>query len=659
MSNKNNSDIKINQSENNVKVLLESDPLEKSFHTSNFVEENNSIDYMAKDYESFKTLLLQLASKKFPDWHEKTEADIRMVLIDLFSYVADELSYYQDRIANEAFLRTARKRDSVSSLLSLIDYRLHNGCSAQTFLNITVNEISFLPKGFQVSNKTLSGHQKIVFETDRDYSLYPSQNKIKLFFDVKKNKLEKGSTSALLLNHFSGLKKDDYIMFQNSENCEVICLDDEPELIELSLSKNEFDRSDLDSTLSQNEIPKSIKQPVTKISWSRNDYLRNNYDVNSTIYANILKITQGQTNEKSEILKSGSNPSQKHYKLKQNSIAFVSDSLTPYLAKSTVQVWVDGKPWKEVYRLREMNSFDECYRISIDDEDSCLITFGDGKQPFPWSTITARYKIGMGRKGNVGSKILTEFDSKKFPFIKNVTNLLPAKGGVDKQSLEDAKIRGPKTLKIQERAVTPEDYSKLIKKQFPIISQIQTRFSHNGGWNTLEILLDMKNNIEPDKRILKELKIFIDKIRMIGYDAKISLTEYISPEIEISIFLEKNFIKTEVESKLNFLLGDKEDETGNRGFFHPENFSFGDSIYISKLYDVIENIHGVDYAIINKFKISTSPYIPTEDGKDEATIRNLKRGFIPVNERNVLRLDNNPLYPEHGSLVLNFVESRS
>ena len=63
---------------------------------------------MAKDYTSFRNALLDLIPRKIPQWKDRSEADMGIMLIELFSYIADELSYFQDRVANEAFLRTAR-----------------------------------------------------------------------------------------------------------------------------------------------------------------------------------------------------------------------------------------------------------------------------------------------------------------------------------------------------------------------------------------------------------------------------------------------------------------------------------------------------------------------------------------------------------------------
>ncbi len=107
---------------------------------------------MAKDYASFRAALLDLIPRKIPQWKDRSEADLGIMLIELFSYIADELSYFQDRVANEAFLRTARARSSVSNHLSLIDYHMQNGLSANAFVKVEVKDRSaIIPAGFQIS----------------------------------------------------------------------------------------------------------------------------------------------------------------------------------------------------------------------------------------------------------------------------------------------------------------------------------------------------------------------------------------------------------------------------------------------------------------------------------------------------------------------------
>src|SRR5271166_5785350 len=81
-----------------------------------------AIDYFAKDYASFRQALLDFVAVRVPDWTERSEADLGMMLLELFAYTADNLSYLQDRVANEAFLTTATQRRSVAGHLQLIGY---------------------------------------------------------------------------------------------------------------------------------------------------------------------------------------------------------------------------------------------------------------------------------------------------------------------------------------------------------------------------------------------------------------------------------------------------------------------------------------------------------------------------------------------------------
>ncbi len=92
------------------------------------------IDYLAKDYDSFKHTLINAMKHRVPGWQATSEADFDQVLIDLFSAAADELSDYQDRVMNETYLGTARKRHSLARHARLMDYHIHQGNQASTWL---------------------------------------------------------------------------------------------------------------------------------------------------------------------------------------------------------------------------------------------------------------------------------------------------------------------------------------------------------------------------------------------------------------------------------------------------------------------------------------------------------------------------------------------
>lgn len=82
------------------------------------------LDYTAKDYEALREALLELARERLPEWTDHSANDLGVVLVELFAGMGDVLAYYQDRIAQESYLHTARERRSVLHLLRLIGYEL-------------------------------------------------------------------------------------------------------------------------------------------------------------------------------------------------------------------------------------------------------------------------------------------------------------------------------------------------------------------------------------------------------------------------------------------------------------------------------------------------------------------------------------------------------
>src|SRR5215467_14950465 len=92
--------------------------------TINLRDNQQVIDYLARDFSSFRKALVDLIPAKIPEWTDRSEADLGVVLIELFAYMGDILSYYQDRLANEAFLTTAQERRSVINHLRLLGYEM-------------------------------------------------------------------------------------------------------------------------------------------------------------------------------------------------------------------------------------------------------------------------------------------------------------------------------------------------------------------------------------------------------------------------------------------------------------------------------------------------------------------------------------------------------
>lgn len=92
-----------------------------------------ALDYLAKDYQSFRRMLMDLAPQLNPDFVETNPADLTVTLIELFAYVGDCLSYWQDAAVTEGFFDSCRNRVSAARHARLIDYQMDNGRNAVGF----------------------------------------------------------------------------------------------------------------------------------------------------------------------------------------------------------------------------------------------------------------------------------------------------------------------------------------------------------------------------------------------------------------------------------------------------------------------------------------------------------------------------------------------
>ena len=97
------------------------------------------INYLAKDYESFRQLILDRLALIMPGWTETHTPDLGITLVELLAYTGDYLSYFQDAVATEAYLGTARERISVRRHARLVDYLMHEGCDARAWLTIATD----------------------------------------------------------------------------------------------------------------------------------------------------------------------------------------------------------------------------------------------------------------------------------------------------------------------------------------------------------------------------------------------------------------------------------------------------------------------------------------------------------------------------------------
>ena len=96
-----------------------------------------------------------------------------------------------------------------------------------------------------------------------------------------------------------------------------------------------------------------------------------------------------------------------------------------------------------------------------------------GATPVKGARLRIRsYRTGGGRTGNVASRAIRVLKS-SLPYVARVENRRTAEGGVDGESIENAKLRGPVVLRTRSRAVTAEDYEHLAREAAPEVARVR------------------------------------------------------------------------------------------------------------------------------------------------------------------------------------------
>ena len=257
------------------------------------------IDYLAKDYASFRQLLLNRLSLLAPTWTERHIADLGMTIVELMAYVGDQLSYYQDAVGTEAYLGTARTRVSVRRHARLVDYRMHDGVNARAFVAVTATEPVILPAGgFRflalpqglIPNDSpalteadlvgVSPDAYQVFEPllDQDVPCLPAHNEIALWtWGEHGCSLPAGATAAALRDHRTDglrLAPGDLLIFEGPGHRQAVRL-----------------------TSVTRTVDHLFDQPVLAVHWAREDALTAPLPAEATVArGNVLLVDNGAAN---------------------------------------------------------------------------------------------------------------------------------------------------------------------------------------------------------------------------------------------------------------------------------------------------------------------------------------------------------------------------
>jgi Baseplate J-like protein len=143
-------------------------------------------------------------------------------LLDAFATMADVVTFYQERIANEGYLRTATERESVLELARAIGYELRPGVAATTHLDVRVQvtagateptapTTSSVPKGTQVKSIPGPGKLPQTFETTDDLVAGADRNELGLRLTGPQT-FSRGVTQVYFTSTAAGLRVGDAVV---------------------------------------------------------------------------------------------------------------------------------------------------------------------------------------------------------------------------------------------------------------------------------------------------------------------------------------------------------------------------------------------------------------------------------------------------------------
>lgn len=679
------------------------------------------IDYLAKDYASFRRLMLDRMAVLSPEWQERHAADLGIALVELLAYTGDYLSYEQDAVATEAYLGIARRRVSVRRHARLVDYFISDGSNARIWVQISVDadvlmtapDEPVLPIGTQLfsgipgqgvllaeDEKVLS-KAELVFETMHSLDeLYNLHNEIRFYtWSDERCCLPAGATRATLDGNFSNLRalneelgiKGDVLVFEEKRGPETGSIADaDPQHRHPVM---------LTSVRELDEEGSPLTDPVTgiqitEIEWGADDALpfafcvsslleRNDNNIEfediSVARGNIVLADHGRTiveppwepvpeprlyfapelatdrckPDEQKLIPIRFSPRLKEkpvtqaatlklelFKSAHVAMQWEQREVIPVIRLSSDQPGeADWKPKRDVLNSEEDKQH---FVVEIEADDTAMLRFGNddrGKRPNAGTQFTPEYRVGNGVVGNIGVDSLQHILSSNSA-ITTVRNLTPGLGGSEPESIEDVRQRAPYAFRTQERAVTQEDYEEVTERHAGI-QQVAATPRWTGSWYTWFLTVDRKGGLDVDETFETEIRNHVERFRMAGYDLEVDAPLFVPLEIEMFVCVKPEYFRSDVKEALLAVFNNQRLANGRLGVFHPDNFTFGQTVYLSPLYAKAQSVPGVASVDFKTFK-----------RQREADLTPLDSGKLMMDRLEIPRLDNNRNFPEQGVLRL-------
>jgi hypothetical protein len=656
------------------------------------------IDYLAKDFLSFRKALSDFSALRYPEWQERSEADFGMMFMEALCSLADDLSYTQDRIAAEASLPTATQRRSIVRHARLVDYEPQPATAARVLLQFDVQPaLTSIAAGKKVYALGADS-VPVAFETGsglRDQTSYQVSEKwnrgnkidpnsgIKPYFrDDSERCLPAGSTEMWV-------ERDDMNFFEGQLlliETQALNGVDPPIREIVRLTKAE---SDVDHLFG--DPPPTL---LTHIRWAAEDALKYDHDLSldgagqcrTKLAGNLIPATQGTRFTESfgidqtppalpptplAVCRLGPNSAPPEtivplyqYCLQQGPLAWLSpdDPESPPAPEiRLVQQGAAPEEWDWFRSLLEAEEFDRAFTVEAarfgsiahkndgstladdyDGDEGDTIRFGDdvfGAIPDGDTVFQVTYRVGAGVSGNVAADSIRNFDLPALPGVVAVNNPFAAAGGADAETNERVRRLAPQAFRAKQfRAVLPADYERAAE-QLPWVSNAGTIFRWTGSWLTVFTTVDPKASETISVVHQTELINLLNRYRLAGYESYTPSPQFASLDLIIKVCARPDAFRGDVEAAVLAALSTQTSSDARAGFFSPDNFTFGGALERSALEAVIQNAYGVAGVLCITYR---------QRGVNHTYVTMPET--VAVADNQILRVDNDPSRPEAGSI---------
>ena len=658
------------------------------------------INYLAKDYATFRQLIYDRLAVVMPDWTNRLVPDIGVTLVELLAYVGDYLSYYQDAVATEAYLATARQRISVRRHARLVDYVLHEGCNARTFIVVAITSDATVKPGearFMTRPEPnmpvvipssdlarLKSVSYLVFEAVSEVDLHANHDNITIYtWGDSECCLPKGSTAATLLDSWEvptqtrhlKLKAGELLIFEEIKGPKTGQPGD----------RDINHRCAVRLTAVEATIDPLTATPLVNIEWCREDALPFPLCLSaigpapdcalltdiSVARGNVVLVDHGQSTQEKlppvgELSSTPtcdcanlpgevtSTPAPYRPSLGQPGLTYRQQP-APAAAASTLlaqdphsalpQINL-SKGWTAAPDLIESGPSDRNFTVEIDNSRVAWLRFGDGLHGLQipaGAALDASYRVGNGTAGNVGAESIVHvvWDSGPRGAIVSVRNPMPARGGFDPQSIQEAKLFAPGAFRKRiERAITADDYANIAQREFPLeIQRAAAQLRWNGSWYEALVAIDAFGREQASEELVKRVTRRLRYFRRLGHDVRVEPAIRVPVRIKLRVCVKAVYLQAHVLADLEARFGTGLVPGGARGFFHPDELTFGEGLYLSKIVAIAQSIPGVESVKPLKFERLFSP--------DSS---GLETGVLTFGPLEIAVCDSDPSFPEDGRI---------